>query len=384
MTEFLTVKRVQPLAYRVKLSVLFVVLLGIIGQREAIAQQAILRESQSEFQLIEQQQTSAAYAEENVGNLEPTSNYTLSSGDRVYMDFVNVPDYSREYQVLDGQLSLPLIGSVLVQGMTLDEATAEITNRFSQYVRRPNVVLDLRSSRPMQIAVVGEVHRPGSYNVSLETEDDISGDGDQLVQPTVTQAIQLAGGITQSADIRNITIRRPHPQQPGEYWFLEVSLWDLLQSGDLQQDLPLKDGDTVLVPTATNLDYAETATLAAASFSPESITVNVVGEVDAPGAIEVPPNTPLNQALLAAGGFNDRATRRSVELIRLNPNGTVLQQDIEIDFTQDVNDVSNPALRNNDTLVVRQSRGSRTLEALTDVLPPISGIINLLRIFTPL
>jgi polysaccharide export outer membrane protein len=236
----------------------------------------------------------------------------------------------------------------------------------------------------MQIAVVGEVHRPGSYNISRDADDDISGDGDQLVQPTVTQAIQLAGGITQSADIRNIQVRRPHPQQPGEYWLLDVSLWDLLQSGDLQQDVPLKDGDTVLIPTATNLDYAETATLAAASFSPESITVNVVGEVDAPGAIEIPPNTPLNQALLAAGGFNDRAARRSVELIRLNPNGTVLRRDIDIDFAQAVNDVSNPALRDNDTLVVRQSRGSRTLDVLGDVLFPVGGLVNLLRIFTPL
>ena len=78
------------------------------------------------------------------------------------------------------------------------------------------------------------------------------------------------------------------------------------------------------------------AQLANASFS-ASIVVYVVGEVDrAPSilTLEVPTNTTLNQAILQAGGFTDDANRDEVDLIRLNPDGTVRQDTIELDFAQ--------------------------------------------------
>ncbi|MGJ3245668.1 MAG: SLBB domain-containing protein [Elainellaceae cyanobacterium] len=385
MTKFLRALKIQQLNQMIGYSAVLALLLGITHQVEAIAQEPDSETYQLDLQIIERQQTESSPSNDADENSPLENSYTLGAGDLVYMDIVNVPDYSREYQVLsDGTLNLPLIGSVSVQGMTINQAANEIATRFARYIRRPVVTLDLRESRPLQIAIVGEVHRPGAYNISLRPDEETSTNTSQSIEPTVTQAIQLAGGITQSADIRNIQVRRPQPHQSDDYWQLDVNLWDLLQAGDLQQDVSLKDGDTVFVPTATNLDYAETATLAAASFSPDNITVNVVGEVEVPGAVEVPPNTPLNQALLAAGGFNDDAARKSVELIRLNPNGTVSRQEIEIDFAQDVSEVDNPALRNNDTIVVRRSGASRVLNVMERVLPPLGGIVNLLRIFTPL
>lgn len=382
MTKFLRSPGIQTLTQKMGRSVVLGLLLGAAHQMAAIAQQPLPETDQPELRRVEPYRVEST-APQNTTELLLEQSYILGSGDLVYMDIVNVPEYSRDYQVLsDGTLNLPLIGSVSVQGMTLSQAADEITTRFARYIRRPIIALDLRESRPLQIAIVGEVRRPGSYNLSLKSDEE-NLNAAQSIQPTVTQAIQLAGGITQSADIRRIQVRRPQPQRPGEYWLLNVNLWDLLQAGDLQQDVFLNDGDTVLIPTAANLDYAETATLAAASFSPVSISVNVVGEVEAPGAVEIPPNTPLNQALLAAGGFNDQATRVSVELIRLNPNGTVSQREIDINFAQDVNEAGNPALQNNDTIIVRQSGASQTLNALTRVLLPLGGLANLLRIFIP-
>jgi polysaccharide export outer membrane protein len=192
--------------------------------------------------------------------------------------------------------------------------------------------------------VVGEVARPGPYSVTgggqgtggatgavTGRETGVATGGGTGGPPTVTKAIQVAGGITSLADIRSITIRRT--TRSGEARLINVDLWDLLRSGDLSEDVILQEGDTITIPTATVLDPAEANQLAGASFSPNTIVVNVVGEVERGGAIPVPPNTPLNQAILAAGGFNVRARKRSVELIRLNPNGTVEKRAIEVDLS---------------------------------------------------
>ena len=158
---------------------------------------------------------------------------------------------------------------------------------------------------------------------------------------------------------------------------LEVDLWSLLTLGDIAQDISLRDGDTLLIPTATNLDPGEAIALAETSFSPEKITVNVVGEVESPGAVEVQPNTPLNQALLAAGGFNNRAYRGSVNLVRLNPNGTVVKESIEVDFSENVDSELNPALRNNDTIVVSRSGATEVLDTVTPIFSPLGAILRL-------
>jgi polysaccharide export outer membrane protein len=245
---------------------------------------------------------------------------------------------------------------------------------------------------PINIAVVGEVARPGPYSVTgggqgtggatgavTGRETGVATGGGTAGPPTVTKAIQVAGGITSLADIRSITIRRT--TRSGEARVINVDLWDLLRSGDLSEDVILQEGDTITIPTATVLDPAEANQLAGASFSPNTIVVNVVGEVERGGAIPVPPNTPLNQAILAAGGFNVRARKRSVELIRLNPNGTVEKRAIEVDLAQGINSQGNPTLRNNDVVVVKRTALASIGDTLGTVLNPLGSFVNLLRLF---
>jgi polysaccharide biosynthesis/export protein len=244
--------------------------------------------------------------------------------------------------------------------------------------------------QPINVAVVGEVYRPGSYIVTgtnsrtgtAGVPGGVEGTGELVTDrfPTVTRAIQIAGGIKPLADIRRIQIRRV--TRSGTPQTVDVDLLKLVKEGDLQQDAILQAGDTIVIPLATDLTPAETSEIASASFSPDTIRINVVGEVQQPGVVQVPPNTPLNQALLAAGGFNNRRARRSsVELIRLNPNGTVVKRDITINFEQGVNEQNNPPLRNNDTIVVKRSGLTTFTDNLGNVLTPFSGVLNFLRIF---
>lgn len=240
----------------------------------------------------------------------------------------------------------------------------------------------IQANEPVNVAMVGEVYRPGSYEVQPETRTESrSGETVRRAQPPrLTQAIDLAGGIKPLANVRNIEVRRQ--TRSGTQQTIDVDLWALLQEGDVSQDIILQDGDTIAIPTAENLDPSESETLASASFSPSTININVVGEVETPGQVELPPNTPLNQALLAAGGFDDaRADKSSVELIRLNPNGTVSKREVEIDFAADINDENNPTLQNNDVVVVERSGAASFSDGLGTVLSPLGAILSPLNFF---
>ena len=109
----------------------------------------------------------------------------------------------------------------------------------------------------------------------------------------------------------------------------------------------------------------------------------MVGEVKNPGVIQIPPNRPLNQALLSAGGFdNNRANKSSVELIRLNPNGSVTRRTIDVDFTLGNAQENNPVLQNNDVIIVRRSFITRLGDGGSSLLQPIQNAFTLYRLFS--
>ncbi len=306
------------------------------------------------------------------------SGYTLGPGDRINIDIYGAEEYSGEVLVLpDGAVNLPRVGRLSVQGLTFQQTTELISARYAPYLRRSWVTVTPVSLRTVRVAVSGEVNRPGSYAIAPEAGNRES------EPPTLTAAIQLAGGITPKANLRQVQVSRP--QSSGENKTLTVNLWDLLMTGDLSKDITLRGGDSVFIPTAVTMDPAEASQIATANFSPDTIRVYVSGEVGRPGALEVPPNTPLNQALLSAGGFNKRAATRSVDLVRLNPDGTVSRREISVDISQNINDENNPALHNQDVILVRRSGLASFSDNASLFLGPIGrflgDVLNVIRIF---
>jgi polysaccharide export outer membrane protein len=315
--------------------------------------------------------------------------YTLGAGDILRIDSFDTPELVLEprYSVLlDGSVNLPWIGSVSVREMTLAQAAKELTSRYSRFIRNPIITVSLIAPRPLKIGVIGEVNRPGSYIISvINNESTLAGltqrttgteGGSQW--PTVSRAIQAAGGISQLANVRRIQVRRPQPLSDKED-LISVDLWKFLQSGDLSQDMLLRDGDTVIIPLARNLDAAEATQVAGSNFSPETIKVSVAGEVAAPGSVAIRPNSTLNQAILTAGGFAKGRARSTVELIRLNPNGTVDRRSIKVDLSQGLNEQTNPALRNNDIIVVNRNTMTGISDFLGNTLGPFVGIFGLFK-----
>ena len=309
--------------------------------------------------------------------------YVLGVGDQIQIDILNVPEFSGQngaYTIpVDGSIRLPWAGSVNVQGLTIDQAASTIEQAYAPFLNEPDVTLNLVFARPLTVAVLGEVGRPGTYALRFDEGTTSELSVDRTAQwPNVTQAIQLAGGIKQTANIREIqVVRRQGVATPQ---VINIDLWALLRNGEIYQDINLRDGDTVVIPKAVDLSPAELTQLADANFSPDLIAVNVVGEVVTPGLVEVDPNTTLNQAILAAGGFTDaRARRKRVELVRLNPNGTVERRRINVDLRAGVDEEQNPALRPGDVVIVNRNSLARTSDALDLLLDPIGGVINIFQ-----
>ena len=134
------------------------------------------------------------------------------------------------------------------------------------------------------------------------------------------------------------------------------------------------------MPTAVAASPEDISLLTATNLSPDSISVNVVGEVESPGPVAVAANTTLNQAVLAAGGFNGRA-KQTVALIRLNPNGSVTQRSFDVDLAEGLNPDSNPIVEHNDIVVVDPNTTARLSDGLGNFLRPFLQILPFARFF---
>ncbi len=436
---------------------------------------------------------------ENIKFATDETDYTLGAGDQIKLDIFQVAEYSGEYPVLvDGTISLPLVGRVDVRGLSLKETSEKVSKKYSTYLKRPIITVGLVAPRPLKIGVSGEVDNPGSYQVAItadspqfptvtdlleqaggintiadvrnvrvtrdtngkaivynsnlwdlltkgQIKQDISlRDGDTIFVPTtdkintaelnklatasyglqtdkpiqvavvgevnrpgshfiqpeqlannnggrvnegkqesspprLTQAIGAAKGIKPLADVRDIKVKRT--AWDGSEKVIDVNLWDLIQSGDTNQDLILQDGDKIVIAKADNLTEQDRRTTASGSFN-QPITVNVVGEVVTPGPVTVEPNTPLNQAILAAGGFDaTRANSNKVQLVSLKPDGTVDKRQIEVDLGSEVNEETNPVLNENDVVIVGRSGSTKASDSVGKFLGPLGafgGLLNLI------
>jgi len=323
--------------------------------------------------------------QEQVNQDDIPNEYYLGPGDTIQVNVFGEEQFQGKQQILlDGTIALPLVGSVNVADLTLPQAQQVITNKLSEIIRDPIVNVRLVRPRPVKVTIVGEVERPGTYTISTEQEGSvIQGQvlgARTLGLPSLTDAISLAGGIRESANIEDVEVIRE--QGPKGTATIPVDLSKLLETGKGRGDITLYPGDRIVIPEAKNPTPSEIRQQARSTLTPNEINVNFVGEVKRPGQITLQPNTPLSQALLAAGGFDHkRAKKANVSLIRLNDDGTTTEREIPVDFTKGINPENNPALRNGDIVVVERSTLTEAQEDVERVTGPLQTILNILNPF---
>ncbi|MFM7547470.1 MAG: polysaccharide biosynthesis/export family protein, partial [Cyanobacteriota bacterium] len=125
--------------------------------------------------------------------------YILGPGDGLSVRFLIETELSASVQILnDGTASLPLLGSVRLTGLTLSQASLWLQSLYARQLLRPELQLSVTTPRPLRVAEVGEVERQGIYTLTPS-------------EPTLVDAIQKAGGITDQADLRQVVLQRRLP-----------------------------------------------------------------------------------------------------------------------------------------------------------------------------
>lgn len=131
----------------------------------------------------------------------------------------------------DGKVTLPLIGEIVAAGLKPDALREQVHKAADKYLSDPNVTIVVRQINSRKVFITGEVTTPGAY---------------PLVAPrTVMQIIALAGGLTEYADSKAITVMRT---QNGAAKSFKFNYKDVSRGKGLEQNILLQPGDTIVVP----------------------------------------------------------------------------------------------------------------------------------------
>ena len=318
-----------------------------------------------------------------------TYRYRLAPGDRLLTSVFKIEGYEAQVQVLsDGTINLPRLGTIQVWGLTLGEARQRITAGYSRFLRRPLVYLDLVEQRPVRVTVTGQVLRPGVFTLPVNSQGSIGTSGESTGVgadgggwPTMIDVIQKAGGISATGDLARLELLRPSPSPGGPTQSYVFDYLTVLKDGGFAPNPLIYDGDSIRVHKATSPVNVDLLTTAASNFAPTVINVQVVGEVFAPGVVQVGSNSPLSRAILASGGVSSRGSVKRVDLIRMDREGRTTVKQLRYDPNAVLSSVNNPPLRNGDVVVVDRNILTKMTDGMNKALQPLTPVVNAASVF---
>ena len=162
------------------------------------------------------------------------SNYIIGPGDSLEVFVWRNPELSVTVPVRpDGKISTPLVEDMVAVGKTPPQLARDMEKVLSEYVRAPkvNIIVTTAASAFSLVKVVGQVQHPSAlpYREGMRVLD----------------AILAVGGLTQFASGNRARIVRV---ENGKETIIHVKVADLVNSGDVKQNAPLKPGDVLVVP----------------------------------------------------------------------------------------------------------------------------------------
>ncbi|HEY0369308.1 MAG TPA: polysaccharide biosynthesis/export family protein [Chthoniobacterales bacterium] len=139
-----------------------------------------------------------------VSGVSAPAGYVLAANDQVAVEVFGEDDLRTNSRLNgEGNLSLPLLGSVHLGGLTLTQAAARLTELYGKdYLVNPKVNVTLVAYAKRRFTVLGQVNRPGSYEMPEGSPGGID----------LLEAIAMAGGYTRIAAPERISVRRESPK----------------------------------------------------------------------------------------------------------------------------------------------------------------------------
>jgi polysaccharide biosynthesis/export protein len=211
------------------------------------------------------------------GSASYNKEYVVSSDDILEVAVYGEPDLSAISRVSqDGTINYPLLGNIMAAGLTVRELERNITELLGEdYLVSPQVSIFIKEYA--KISILGAVRQSGAYEAKQKL--------------TLTQAIALAGGFSEEANITNVKITRV-TSSGKETVVVDVSRI----SEKAAEDMEIKSGDTIMVE-----EYGR--------FS-------VMGQVNKPGIYKLKKDLTVTEAIIIAGGFTPTAAPNGTKVVR--------------------------------------------------------------------
>jgi polysaccharide export outer membrane protein len=162
--------------------------------------------------------------------------YRVVSLDVLSITVFQEPDLTREVKVSQtGYITFPLLGKVYVAGLLVSEVETKLADLLGKdYIKNPQVSVIIKEYSPRRVSVLGEVKKPGSFEIPAEE------------RLTLLQAVARAEGFTSIAKTDSVIVRR---LKDGKEEKIEINATELLKSKGEKKDVDLQPGDVVVVPT---------------------------------------------------------------------------------------------------------------------------------------
>ena len=164
-----------------------------------------------------------------------STEYKLQATDVLKITVHEQPDLTTQTRVTaDGNITFPLIGTLYVKGLTVQELENTIKGLLEKdYLVSAQVLIFIEEYHPRQVSVLGEVKNPGKYDMPDEKET------------TLLEAVAMAGGFTKDASVNTTRIMR---MENGEKKTIIIPVKDITQKGQKEKDIVIRPGDVIFVP----------------------------------------------------------------------------------------------------------------------------------------
>ncbi|HEY4047799.1 MAG TPA: SLBB domain-containing protein [Acidobacteriaceae bacterium] len=224
-----------------------------------------------------------------------TPDYVLGPGDQLVVRIWGQVNFNALVTVdRSGAVYLPQVGEIHVAGLPYSQVQDHLRQQVGRIYRNFDLSVEMGQLRSIQVFVVGQARRPGTYTISSLS--------------TLVTALFATGGPSVQGSLRDIQIKR------NEQVVTHFDLYDLLLRGDKSKDVPLLPGDVIYIP-------------------PVGPQVGIGGSVRNPAIYELKDTTSVGQALEFAGGISPTASVLRASIERIDEHKARSTTDITLDGT---------------------------------------------------